>query len=99
MSALSLKNLLADASSGGLETLIEKARKMDALGDALRAELPEKWGSELIAANVRSSGMLVLVASSPAWASNFRFEEKSLLEAARKAGFEANSMKVTVCRQ
>ena len=56
---------------------------------------PDLAGS-LIAANVKSGGQLVIVARSPAFAARLRFEEERLIAAARKAGENADTLKVRV---
>jgi len=91
-----LENLLNSGSSGSLETLIRTAQDMDSLTSALRAALAPDMGENLLAANVRDDGALVVICSSSAWASRIRFESDALLLAGRGAGFDADSVRVMV---
>ena len=70
---------------------------MQALTDALRARLPEAMATELLSVSVRD-GELVLLCSSPAWASRLRFESDALLAAARELGQVADRCRVRVTR-
>ena len=99
MSATKLENLLKSGASGSLEKIIQRAQNMDILTAALKAVLAPDMGENLLAANVRDDGELVLVCSSSAWASRLRFESETLVDAAGKAGFEATSVRVTVSQQ
>ncbi len=96
MTIIRLENLLKARAGGTLSKIIQRAQNMDALTTALRAELPADAGQNLLAANLREGGELVLVCSSSAWASRLRFESDMLMEAARKAGLTVNSCRVTV---
>jgi len=96
MSIIRLENLLKVRASGTLSKIIQRAQNMDKLTTALRAALPADEGQNLLAANLREGGELVLVCSSSAWASRLRFESDMLMEAARKAGLTVNSCRVTV---
>jgi len=96
MSATKLENLLKSGAAGSLEKIIQRAQNMDALTSALKASLTPDMGENLLAANVRENGEMVVVCSSSAWASRVRFESEKLIEAARDKGFDANSLRVTV---
>ena len=96
MSVKKLENLLNSGASGNLEKLIQTAQDMDSLTSALRSALVREMGENLLAANVRDDGALVLICSSSAWASRIRFESDALLGAAKSAGFEADSVRVMV---
>ena len=96
MSIIRLENLLKVRASGTLSKIIQRAQNMDELTTALRAALPADEGQNLLAANLREGGELVLVCNSSAWASRLRFESDMLMEAARKAGLTVNSCRVTV---
>lgn len=71
---------------------------MDSLTSALRAALAADLAENLIAANVRDDGSLVLVCSSSAWASRLRFETDNLVRIARKTGADVHGCVVRVCR-
>jgi hypothetical protein len=96
MSAKKLENLLGPGSGGSLEKLIQTARDMDALTGAVRGALSPDMGENVVAANVRENGELVIICASPAWASRIRFEADALLAAAAEAGFTAGSLRVAV---
>ncbi len=96
MSIIRLENLLKARASGTLSKIIQRAQNMDELTTALRAELPADSRQNLLAANLREGGELVLVCSSSAWASRLRFESDKLMEAARKTGLTVNSCRVNV---
>lgn len=91
-----LENLLKSGSSGSLEKIIQTAQNMDSLTGALRAALPPDMADNLLAANVRDDGELVVICQSSAWASRIRFESDTLLAAASDAGFPADSLRVLV---
>jgi hypothetical protein len=86
MAITKLENLLNAHENNGLDKIIRRAQNMDSLTSSLQAILPPDLAANLIAANMRDDGNLVLVCSSPAWASRLRFEADQLTEAARKQG-------------
>jgi hypothetical protein len=98
MSITKLENLLKSHENKGLDRIIQRAQDMDSLTTALQAELTADLAENLIAANVREDGNLVLVCSSPAWASRLRFEADKLIEIARGTGVPVNSCSVKVAR-
>jgi hypothetical protein len=98
MTAKKLENLLNSGASGGLQTLIRTARDMEDLTAAVRAALAPELAEQVIAANLRDDRQLVIICPSSAWASRVRFEAEALLAAARKAGFDADSFRVSVQR-
>jgi len=71
---------------------------MDSLTSALQAGLADELAANLIAANIRDDGDLVLVCSSPAWASRLRFEADLLIDIARKTGTDVSGCVVRVTR-
>ncbi len=99
MTIIRLDNLLKARASGTLSKIIQRAQNMDELTTALRAELPADAEQNLLAANLREGGELVLVCTSSAWASRLRFESDKLMEAARKAGLTVKSCRVNVSQQ
>lgn len=96
---MKLEKLLKSGAGTGLDKIIQTAQNMDVLTAALQAAVAAEMGENLLAANVRDDGELVVICSSSAWASRLRFEEGALLAAATEAGFEASSMRVTVSQQ
>lgn len=91
-----LENLLNSGTSGTLDKLIRTARDMDSLTGALQSALDPDIADHLLAANVRDDGELVVICRSSAWASRIRFEADALLAAAANAGFDADSIRVSV---
>jgi len=98
MTIIRLNNLLKKDASGNLDKIIQRAQNMEQLTTALRAALPEETSQNLLAANLRDDGELVLVCASSAWASRIRFETENLLGVVRDAGLNAHSCRVTVSK-
>lgn len=96
MTLTRLDNLLKKGSSAALDKIIQRAQHMDELTGTLRSALPTETGQNLLAANLRDDGELVLVCASSAWASRIRFETDQLLDTVRQAGLTATSCRVTV---
>ena len=93
-----LENLLNPNDDGGLGEIIRHAQDMGELLQCLQQQLPEESAANILSANVRDDGELVVLASSPAWAARIRFEADSLMAAARQSGAEVSSCKVRVSR-
>ena len=96
MPAKKLENLLKTGSENGLKRLIQTAREMDTLTSAVRASLAPDLAANVVAANARDNGELVIICASSAWASRIRFECDAMLAAANQAGFDASTARVTV---
>ena len=96
MTIIRLENLLKTGAGGTLDKIIQRAKNMDALTMALQAGLPPEAGQNLLAANLRENGELVLICTSSAWASRLRFESDELMDVARKSGLTVTSCKVSV---
>ena len=96
MTAKRLENLLKPSDDGGLGDVIRRAREMGELAGALASRLPAELADGIVAANIRDGGELVVICRSSAWASRLRFETGSILDAARQAGAEVNSVSVKV---
>jgi len=96
MSLKKLESLLKSGTSGSLDQIIQTANDMDSLTGALRNALDPEIADQLVAANARDDGILMIICSSSAWASRIRFESESLLSAAKRAGFSADSVRVSV---
>ncbi len=96
MTITRLENLLKTGAGGTLDEIIQRAQNMDELTTALRAELPADAGPNLLAANLREDGDLVLICASSAWASRLRFESDKLIEVTRKAGLDVKTCRVVV---
>jgi len=93
-----LKNLLNPCSSGDLGNIVRRAKELGELTTLLSRALPVEFGGAIVAANVRESGELVVIAASSAWASRLRYETEMLLAAARSAGVEVATCLVRVSR-
>ena len=91
-----LDKLLKSAPSGTLDKIIQHAQDMDRLTGRLRDALGLELGPQLVAANLRESGELVLVCSTSAWAARFRFETDRLVEAVRASGTDVTGCRVKV---
>jgi hypothetical protein len=98
MSARKLDKLLGNRTGGNLGKIIQRAQKMDVLTSALKQSLDSDLADNLVAANVREDGELVVICSGSAWASRLRFEAETLLKAARNAGETPVSCRVRVAR-
>lgn len=98
MSAKSLENLLNPNDGGGLGDIVRHARDMGALVRQLQQALPADVAPQVLAANIRDDGELVVLAASPAWAAKLRFEADTLMAAARQGGAGVTSCKVRVSR-
>ena len=96
MTIIRLNHLLKKDASGNLDKIIQRAQNMEQLTTALRAALPEETSQNLLAANLRDDGELVLVCASSAWASRIRFETENLLTVVRDAGLSVHSCRGTV---
>lgn len=98
MSIKSLENLLNPNDNGGLGDIVRHARDMGELVGRLQKALPAEIGAQILAANIRDDGELVVLTSSPAWAAKLRFEADTLLDAARTTGADIESCTVRVSR-
>jgi hypothetical protein len=98
MSLKSLENLLKTSQDKGLGDVIQHARDMGDLVQILQNSLPESQRHAISAANIRDDGELVILASSSAWASRLRYEEDTLLAAARAVGHSVSRCSVRVAR-
>jgi hypothetical protein len=96
MSIIRLEKLLKTGPGSALEEIVQHAQNMDELTRAMRAVLPDDAQSQLLAANLRENGELVLICSSSSWAARLRFESDQLIEAARLVGADVCKCKVKV---
>ena len=94
-----LENLLKSSENSNLEKVIQRAQTMDTLTTAVRAGLPVELAENLIAANLRDDGELVLLCSTSAWAARLRFETDSAVDAIEKQGHTVDRCQVKVERQ
>lgn len=81
-----LEKLLKSGRDHSLEKIIRKARDMDDLTGHLRRHLSPDMAENLVAANLRDNGELVLICTTSAWAARLRYEADTLQDAARETG-------------
>ena len=98
MSVTRLKNLLNSSPGGVLPPLVERARHMGELTEALRAVLEPDLAAALKAANLRENGELVLICTTSGWAARLRFEADLLMATAAREGSSVTACRVTVSR-
>lgn len=95
---LSLEKLLKTKAGHGLGKIIQRAQNMDALARQLQASLAPELAGQLISANLRENGELVVVCRSSAGAARLRFEADRLMATARDSGAVVNGCRVRVGR-
>jgi hypothetical protein len=98
MPIVRLGQVLQSGSGDRLDKLVQHSRNMGNLAQILRNALPPDVAPHLLAANLREPGELVLICSSSPWAARLRFESEVLLNAARRAGVQADGCSVKVGR-
>jgi len=98
MTVKQLGNLLNSNGNGDLGDLVRRARDMGELTETLSRALPMELAESLVAANIRDDRELVVICRSSAWASRLRFEEASLIDAARAHGASVDKVSVRVAR-
>ena len=98
MAAKSLENLLNINDDGDLGDIVRRARELGELTETLSKSLPADLAPGLLAVNIRGGNELVAVCPSSAWASRLRFEEQALIDAARAAGANVDSVSVRIAR-
>jgi len=87
---------LAGSTDTGLGRLAEAARLRTDLGDFLRNRLDSKLAPGFVHWNIRDDDTLVVIATSPEWASRLRFETETLLSLCRERGLSVTTVKVRV---
>jgi hypothetical protein len=96
MTIIRLDKLLKTSTGGTLDKIIQRAQNMEALTAEIRSALPPEAAENLMAANLRDDGELMLICASSAWASRIRFESARLLDVARNQGLTVHRCQVTV---
>lgn len=99
MPIIRLEKLLKPSTGSALGRIIQSAQHMDELTTLLKQELQPDLAANLLAASLRENGELVLIASSSAWASRFRFETESLMKIAQRSGATISSCRVAVSKR
>jgi hypothetical protein len=98
MSIIRLQNLLKGGNDDGLGKLVRKAQDMERLTLALKSGLDREFRPHLVAANLRTDGLLVAVVDSSAWAARFRYEADRLLRLARADGSRVLACRIVVTK-
>lgn len=94
-----IDKLLNSKGDNALENLVHRAQDMDDLAATLRQALTDMAPEQILAANLRENGELVVVCGSSAWAARVRFESDRLIRAARRGGYAAETCRIRVGRQ
>lgn len=90
-----LSELVCEAGSP-VHKLAAEARRRVGLTDHMRTQLPESLSAGVLACNIRPDGTLVVIASSPEWASRLRFESAQLLTIGRALEPQVQRVKLRV---
>ena len=98
MAIKKLSNLINSSANEGLSEIVERAQNMGELTQTLSKALPDELRGSLVAANLREDNELVLICTSSAWASRLRFEEASVMDAAKRHGINVDKVSVRVGR-
>ena len=96
MGSKKLDDLLNRNETGDLAHIVRQARRRGELAVRLARVLPAELAGDIVAANVRENGELVVVCRSPARAARMRYESANLLDAARATGEAAERVTVRV---
>ena len=91
----SLSELIA-AKTGALSGLADQARLREDLSDYLRKSLPPELAEGFVHCNLGERNTLVIVASTPAWASRLRFESNRFIELCAAQGTPVMTVKIRV---
>ena len=96
MALKKLDNLFKTGDENSLEKLVHRAQEMDDLTASLQGAIRGLDAREIVAANLRDDGDLVVVCRNASWAARLRFESEQLLFAAQSKGFPAKRVRVRV---
>lgn len=91
-----LDKLLNKSAESSLDKLVHRAQEMDDLTACLQGSLAGMQRDEIVAANLREDGDLVVICRSSSWAARLRFESEKLLFAAQAQGYAAKRLRVRV---
>ena len=87
MAAKSLDKLLNCSEPGALGKVLRRASEMGRLTGLVVDSLPEVDADQIVAANLRDDGELVVVCRTSAWAARIRFDAPQLVGALVRAGY------------
>ena len=99
MASKRIGELLNLKDNGELGRTLKRSAAIGRLTQSLCDALPAEFATSLLSASIDADGTLDIRASSSAWAARLRFEETTLLDAARRADqseIEVNSVRVRV---
>ena len=85
---------LITTGKNSLGDLASQARMREELGDYLRKNLPPELAPGFLHCNLKDGGELVVIVSSPEWASRLRFETSLLADLCRSHGTLVHSVRV-----
>ena len=91
----SLSDIIGSQGSP-LGSLACEARLRQDLSDHLRKHLPPEFNGSLLHCNLRDEMTLVVIASSPEWASRLRFEKELFIRLCADHGTQVTEVKVRV---
>ena len=91
----SLSELIGSQNSP-LGNLASEARLRESLSDHLRKHLPADLSAGLLHCNLRDETTLIVIASSPEWASRLRFEKELFIRLCADHGTQVTDVKVRV---
>ena len=74
---------LVHKTGSPVQKLAAEAQRRVSLTDHMRTQLPESLSTGVLACNIRWDGTLVVITSSPEWASRLRFASAQLLTIGR----------------
>ena len=94
-SSKSLSEIIA-AKDGSISSLAREARLREDLSTHLRTHLPEPLADGFLHCNLRQGGLLVVLATSPEWASRLRFEADRIRQLCADHGTEVTSIRIRV---
>ena len=91
----SLADIIGSEKSG-LGQLADAAQLRADLSAYLRKKLSAELAAAILHCNIHDDGTLVVLASSPEWASRLRFESDRLIELCQQRGMAINGVKIRV---
>ncbi len=86
---------VAITDCAGLSKLFSQAHELETLDRHLREPLPHQLSEQVRLASIHGS-RIVFVASTSAWASRLRMQQRRILETARSLGIAVHSLRVKV---
>ena len=94
-----LSKILSKEHNSKISEIVKTSNELKELTIILRNILEINEKENLISAAIQEDGNLILTCSSSVWASKLRFKKKKLLSEAKKAGFNASNLEVSVLKR